>query len=609
MVEHVGDKASGFAALSIGPQSPAGLFIRRSKNRAANGLWEDALQDANMAVKMEPSNPLGYKTKHMALHVAKRYDEAIDAFKSILQVIEQSDDLAIRQLRKNYISPSETIGVIVLTVRDILKNCPLVAIHVTSGCLCDGLQRMRIFKADPSFKELVSSMTTEIDNERILRVVRRFFRYVMFSHVWQGNEPPFQNVNVVKSVWNLPDTPPNEKLRNFCKETHGLGYSWAWSDTCCIDKSTSSILNQSLTSMYKRYANSVATLVFLVGVAHPSKPGDLAHSLWMTRAWTLQELLSLKVIFFYDSKWKPYLGNTGVNHKECPEIVEELADVIKVPRRTIITFLPEDLGVREKLRLASTRSATVEEDVAYSLIGICKSDIKPYYGEGADALGHLLEKIVARSSEVTVLALSGQSPSYNSCLPASLSVYSQPSRSPPFLEGEEMEGCIKTLRDKLTRQEARIIYNKINHLPPARFATRRLHLPCIVFSVKSLENPCSDNAKLYRAKVSGLGNVDFTTADDLPLREAKKFVFVNPWIHHIRDPLCHYPSSSCLRSTTILWHWRRLPVSDNRSNALLLVQQSNGTYKRVAAWNEIVVPGFGTNITSKSIRAKVLEIL
>lgn len=45
-------------------------------------------------------------------------------------------------------------------------------------------------------------------------------------------------------------------------------------------------------------------------------------------------------------------------------------------------------------------------------------------------------------------------------------------------------------------------------------------------------------------------------------------------------------------------------------NALLLVQQSNGTYKRVAAENEIVVPGLGTNIpSSKYIRAKVLEIL
>ncbi|KIK21222.1 hypothetical protein PISMIDRAFT_104452, partial [Pisolithus microcarpus 441] len=266
-------------------------------------------------------------------------------------------------------------------------------------------------------------MTRKLDHERILRVVTNFLGYVMFSHAWQGNEPSFQDVNLVKSVWKLPDTPLNEKLRNFCKETRRLGYIWAWSDTCCIDKTMSSVLNQSLTSMYKWYADSAATLVFLAGVAHPSKPGDLAQSFWMTRAWTLQELLAPKVMFFYDSKWKPYLSDTSANHKESPEIMQELADAIKIPRGTIVTFSPDDLGVRDKLRLASTRNATVMEDVAYSLIGIFKSDIRPHYGEGSDALGHLLEEIVARFGEVAVLAWSGKSSSYNSCLPASVSVY------------------------------------------------------------------------------------------------------------------------------------------------------------------------------------------
>ncbi|KIK23995.1 hypothetical protein PISMIDRAFT_99596, partial [Pisolithus microcarpus 441] len=266
-------------------------------------------------------------------------------------------------------------------------------------------------------------MTRALDNERILRVVASFFRYVMFSHAWQGNEPSFPDVNAAKSIWNLPGTPLNEKLRNFCREVHKLGYNWAWSDTCCIDKTTSSILNRSLTSMYKWYADSAATLVYLAGVTHPSKLGDLSRSLWMTRAWTLQELLSPKVILFYDSEWRPYLSDTGANHKESPKIMQELADAIQIHRGTIVTFSPEDLGVREKLRLASTRNATVEEDVAYSLIGIFKSDIRPLYGEGADALGHLLEEIVARSGEVAVLAWSGKSSSYNSCLPASVSVY------------------------------------------------------------------------------------------------------------------------------------------------------------------------------------------
>ncbi|KIO04865.1 hypothetical protein M404DRAFT_142385, partial [Pisolithus tinctorius Marx 270] len=249
-------------------------------------------------------------------------------------------------------------------------------------------------------------MTKKVDETRIHPVVKRFFRYVMFSHAWQGKEPSFQDVKLVKSVWGLPLQDINEKLRDFCEETRRLGYNWAWSDTCCINKSQSATvtLSESLTLMYNWYANSAATLVYLSGVAHPSKPGDLARSIWMTRAWTLQELLSPKVILFYDSKWKPYLGDNGENHKQSPVIMQELADAIKIPRRTIITFSPDDLGVREKLRLASTRNATREEDVAYSLIGIFKSDIRPHYGEKSDAFGHLLEEIVARTGEVTVLA-------------------------------------------------------------------------------------------------------------------------------------------------------------------------------------------------------------
>ncbi|KAI6015349.1 hypothetical protein F5J12DRAFT_890694 [Pisolithus orientalis] len=629
-LEHVGNEAFGFTEhdnaitqnSAVLPPSLAALFIKRSRARAGKGLWEDALRDANEAVKADPSSPWGYEAKHVALHGAKRYDEAIDASKSMLQVIEQSHDPAIRQLRKNYVSPSETIAAIDPVIHGILKNCPLVVIDLTTGRLCDGHERLHIFKADPMFKELVSSTTKEVDNERILRLVARFFGYAMFSHAWQGNEPSFQDVNRVdsKSVWDLPDTPLNNKLRNFCKEARRLGYNWAWSDTCCIDKTTGPILNQSLS-------------------IHVPMPGDLRRSFWMTRAWTLQELLSPKAIIFYDSEWKPYLGDIVANHKESPGIMQELADAIQIPHGTIIKFSPDDLGVREKLRLASTRNATVEEDVAYSLIGIFKSDIRPQYGERVDALGHLLEEIVARTSEVTVLAWSGQSSSYNSCLPASISVYSQTPYNPPSLEGEEMETCMTKLRGKLSQENTLSICHQIKFLPPARFWSRRLHLPCIVFPVRklSIQGLRRGNEKLYRARVSGLGNVEFTTAGDLPFNEPQKFVFAHPWIRHIRGP-----------SSGIAWggsefdpesdldgdagsdedappsplHAGSVPhVSDytlalqmiarlgQPFSALLLVQQPNGEYKRVAAENEIIVSGLGTNITSKNTLATVLEIL
>ena len=63
--------------------------------------------------------------------------------------------------------------------------------------------------------------------------------------------------------------------------------------------------------------------------------------------------------------------------------MHELVTAIQVSPETITPFHPDDIGARERLRLASTRSAMVAEDVAYSLIGIFKSDIiQPHYGEG-----------------------------------------------------------------------------------------------------------------------------------------------------------------------------------------------------------------------------------
>ncbi|KAI6012021.1 hypothetical protein EDC04DRAFT_2905063 [Pisolithus marmoratus] len=601
------------AALSLRSSTPASLLMKRSRALAAASLWEGS--------ECRPLLPSAYEDQHVALHGVERYDEAIAAFESMLRIIQESPDPVVRQRRNKYISPSDAMEAIDLVAREVLQRCPLVVIDVVTGCLCDHPERMRIFKAGQIFKQLVSSMTRELDHGRIQQVVEEFFGYVMFSHVWQGEEPSFQDVKS-KSVWNLPDTPLNNKLRDFCREASKLGHNWAWSDTCCIDRSTSAILNQSLTSMYKWYSGSAVTLVYLAGVAHPSNLGDLTRSLWMTRGWTLQELLSPKVILFYDSAWKRYLCNISTNHKKTVAIMQELARSIKIPPETIISFSPDNLGVREKLRLASTRRVSVEEDVAYSLIGIFKSDIKPHYGDGADALGHLLEEIVARSGEVTVLAWSGRSSSYNTCLPASISVYSQFPYNPLPLQREEMETCIMELRDRFSQQEALDIYGQINSLVPARFTARRLQLPCVFFSIikLTLQGLGEGNEKLYLAKVSGRGQVFFRTGDDL--LTPREYIFAHPWIRHIRGPSngnvefeagsdeVAPPSSLPLPQVDDYTRALQLIARLGQPfNALLLAQQPDGEYKRVAANNEILVPGFGTDITPRNIKVKVLDIL
>ena len=555
-------------------------------------------------------------------------------------------------LRENYTTPGKTTAAIDIAIHDIFNLCPLVLIDVATGQLCDAQERVRIFKSETPFKKLISETAiTTIDRAHIRQSVAKYFKWIMFSHTWEGKEPTFKDVNLVDSVWKLDKSPLNEKLLQFCKTAREDGYRWAWSDTCCIDKDTSAVLSQSLTSMYSWYEEAAETLVYLADVLSTSKLGDLTKSRWMTRAWTLQELLASKIIRFYDREWNLYLNDMHANHKESPTIKQELAHAMGVTPETITSFRPEHLGVREKLRLASIRKATVEEDIAYSLIGIFSSDIAPRYGLGKTALGQLLENIVARSGDITVIAWTGKSLPYNSALPDSLAVYGQIPYNPPPMAINELDTCMEQLRTRLTQQDVIAFYHQVIRLPRATFSNRCLQLPCIVFSVTRIgvQEQGGSQGTLYRAVVPLLGRVEFRTADPMPLTKPRKLVFLHPWLRDIHDPLDGFVSDdeqevgsdACLSDEAEAWsdggsgdgnddasapasplHAKPLARVNASTqalrliarlgcpfNALLLEQQSNGQYKRVAAEHEIIVPGVPPHTNPKNIRAKVLEIV
>ena len=47
-------------------------------------------------IKLDPSSPLGYEKKHAALRDAGRYDDALNAFETMLTKMSQSPDPEIR---------------------------------------------------------------------------------------------------------------------------------------------------------------------------------------------------------------------------------------------------------------------------------------------------------------------------------------------------------------------------------------------------------------------------------------------------------------------------------------------------------------------------------
>jgi hypothetical protein len=102
------------------------------------------------------------------------------------------------------------------------------------------------------------------------------------------------------------------KIKQAAKIAKELNLKWLWVDTCCIDKSSSAELQEVINTMYRWYQQSTACLVYLED-CEASFAGQqteqefermLLNSKWLTRGWTLQELIAPHAVTFYDSAWK-----------------------------------------------------------------------------------------------------------------------------------------------------------------------------------------------------------------------------------------------------------------------------------------------------------------
>ncbi|KAG1815454.1 hypothetical protein EV424DRAFT_1557145 [Suillus variegatus] len=167
-----------------------------------------------------------------------------------------------------------------------------------------------------------------------------YFQYAMLSHRWEEKEPLLQDIQG-KVVYELDLVGGIMKLQSLCKPARDLGYRWAWSDTCCIDKSNNVELQESVNSMFVWYHHSALTV----------------------------------------KDWTPYLGDRTPNHKDSVAIMQELEYATGIDRRAVVAFRPGMRCAREKLQWASTRITTMQEDIAYSLFGIFGITLPVMYGE------------------------------------------------------------------------------------------------------------------------------------------------------------------------------------------------------------------------------------
>lgn len=165
--------------------------------------------------------------------------------------------------------------------------------------------------------------------------------------------------------------------------------------SCCIDKTSTAELSEAINSMFRWYRNAAVCYAYLADVEEISQ---LADSRWLTRGWTLQELVAPKDLRFYTTDWK-YLGSKG-----DPQLLDSLSRATHIERSVLSTGQFENVTIAKRMSWAAGRETTRVEDSAYCLLGIFDVNMPLLYGEGRKAFRRLQEEILKVSDDHTLFA-------------------------------------------------------------------------------------------------------------------------------------------------------------------------------------------------------------
>jgi hypothetical protein len=222
--------------------------------------------------------------------------------------------------------------------------------------------------------------------------------YAILSHTWGADHEEVTYKDVVDGVGQ---SKVGYKKIRFCgKQAIKNGLHYFWVDTCCIDKSSSTELQEAINSMFRWYQEAARCYVYLHDVSF-SSPGDdeyskrwkssFKRSKWFTRGWTLQELIAPTSVEFF-SEEEQRLGD-----KQSME--QTLYEITGIAIQALRGSPLSQFSVDERMSWAKERQTKREEDAAYSLLGIFDIHMPLIYGERREKALFRLKKEIKESSK------------------------------------------------------------------------------------------------------------------------------------------------------------------------------------------------------------------
>lgn len=231
-------------------------------------------------------------------------------------------------------------------------------------------------------------------DELLEAAIRNCARYAILSHTWMRDLPG----DVVFQDWDAREenAKGNRKIDMFCEvaaREHGVTFGWM--DTICINKESSSELDESIRSMYNWYRGAFVCVIIL---AETNQIKDGHRDSWFTRGWTLQELLAPTRSWFYNTNWN-VLGHN--KSKQVKSLIYKATGITRTELGIFRTGTEESVGFSRRLQMAANRQVTREEDAAYSLMGILGVSINIAYGEGAQSsFRRVIKEVIATKPRI-----------------------------------------------------------------------------------------------------------------------------------------------------------------------------------------------------------------
>ncbi|KAI0543145.1 hypothetical protein GGR58DRAFT_10947 [Xylaria digitata] len=226
-------------------------------------------------------------------------------------------------------------------------------------------------------------------------------KYAILSHTWGHDN---QEVTFRDFSEGAGQQKRGYRKIEFCRDqaaSDGLQHFWV--DTCCIDKSNSTELSEAINSMFRWYQNATKCYVYLSDVSkkddkNVNEPlrstwkSEFRKSRWLTRSWTLQELIAPSSVEFFE--------RDGHRLGDKESLVQLLHDTTKISIKALLGRRLSDFGFGERMSWSSGRNAKRPEDNAYSLMGIFNVYMPLLYGEGKEeAISRLRREIYIRSGK------------------------------------------------------------------------------------------------------------------------------------------------------------------------------------------------------------------